>query len=234
MNPRDFGRDSWAMLHLTALRADADSSFDHRGKYSRYIELFAPLVQCVYCRNDATSFVDTLATRATDPLPIAKAVEARRAFAWSVELHNMVNRKIATENGTSVTDSQLALLDARRLWEGQRHLLFKSVWSYLTIVFKHYDAHGSRQKQALYTELLDVLPALLGWFMCKGDGGLERSIALMCDVALGDTCTSSNDMLRRLVNCALAIGHITNAEARQLNTISDTLRRLSAKKRDTV
>ena len=221
------------MLHLTALRADADLSFDHREKYARYVELFAPLVQCVYCRNDATTFVEMIATRADDPISITKAVETRRVFAWSVELHNMVNRKIAVEAATSVTDSQLALLDARRLWGGQRHLLFKSVWSYLTIVFKHYDAHGSQQKRMLYTELLEVLPALLGWFMCRGDGGLERSIVLMCDVALGDLCTSSNDMLRRLVNCALAIGHITNAEARQLNTISDTLRRLSTKKRGT-
>ena len=90
MDPKVFGRDSWAMLHLIALKSDEDPGNGHHEDLVTFLELFPRLVQCVYCRHDAIRFSDLL----EDFMAISVAVARRELFGWTWRLHNMVNVKI--------------------------------------------------------------------------------------------------------------------------------------------
>ena len=92
MNPRKFGPHFWGALHTACLEpADMDSLLN-------FIYLFPFVLPCSACR---VSFQQILRENPPPACPF-------QIFAWSVEVHNIVNFKLGK--------SLVGLQEARRIW----------------------------------------------------------------------------------------------------------------------
>ena len=92
MNPRKFGPSFWGALH-TACLEPADM-----GALRKFIYIFPFVLPCSACR---VSFKEILDEKPPPTCP-------RSMFAWSVEVHNMVNYKLGKQH--------MGLREAYRVW----------------------------------------------------------------------------------------------------------------------
>jgi hypothetical protein len=85
-SPDNWGKHYWYVLHLTALAYPDTPSMDEVATYKAFYENFGAILPCKKCRANYK--------RHLQELPIDKALATRRElFAWTVHLHNIVNRE---------------------------------------------------------------------------------------------------------------------------------------------
>ena len=87
MDPPSWGPYYWALLHISALTNTAG--------FPELVQLFPALIPCPTCSEDFRKIIEEY------PL-------TGNYFAWSVDVHNMVNRKLGKP--------QVGYEDARRQW----------------------------------------------------------------------------------------------------------------------
>lgn len=96
VDPIRWGPHVWATLHTLALKADHEASM--LPKFQAFVEALADLLPCAICQRDFSAW-----------LREHGVPKAHDAFAWSVKLHNYVNKKLG--KGLDLTESE-----ARKLW----------------------------------------------------------------------------------------------------------------------
>lgn len=85
-SPYNWGKHYWYVIHLTALAYHDTPSMDEVATYKAFYENFGAILPCKKCRANYK--------RHLQELPISKALSSRQElFAWTVQLHNIVNRE---------------------------------------------------------------------------------------------------------------------------------------------
>lgn len=86
-SPKTWGRHFWITLHITALGFPEAPTKEDAAKYKEFYESFGRILPCKKC---ATNY-----QRHLQDIPLtAERLESRAAlFAWTVDLHNSVNKE---------------------------------------------------------------------------------------------------------------------------------------------
>lgn len=85
-----WGRDSWTVLHLACLRWDEQAaSRPPARRVEDFVHMFRRLLLCLPCRQDFLKLLAELPPPPPPPIP-----GGGQLFAWSVEAHNRVNRRL--------------------------------------------------------------------------------------------------------------------------------------------
>jgi len=91
-DPEKWGPHTWATMHSFALRSDSLGQID---SFLTFLTTLETLIPCTTCRNDFAFYLSS-----SKPL-------AGRAFKWTIDFHNHVNKKIGK---TTLNDEQAMTL----------------------------------------------------------------------------------------------------------------------------
>jgi hypothetical protein len=101
INPIVFGPYVWAAIHLICLGAPKTLDDDLKQKYKDFFMLLPAVLPCRKCGNHLAENLQQL--------PVYNSLNsADDLFAWSVNLHNLVN--------TQLGKPTLTEMDARKFW----------------------------------------------------------------------------------------------------------------------
>jgi len=78
--PKSFGPYFWAVFHISCLGTK------HVANLTSFIHAFKHIIPCGHCRKD---FI-----RLIEETPVPETTDSRDIFYWSVDIHNMVNKKL--------------------------------------------------------------------------------------------------------------------------------------------
>lgn len=92
-DPEKWGPHTWATLHSFALRSDTLNTID---TFNTFLTTLEVLIPCTKCRNDFKIYIQTLKP------------QIGKAFQWTVDFHNHVNKKL----GKPI----LNFVEATKLW----------------------------------------------------------------------------------------------------------------------
>lgn len=84
--PSVWGPQFWNVMHLVALGYPSAPSEEDRARYMRFYEAFGQVVPCGKCRDQYQEHIRDL------PLTAQALKTPDGLFAWTVEIHNAVNK----------------------------------------------------------------------------------------------------------------------------------------------
>lgn len=89
VSPTTWGTHVWYSIHLIALGYPDAPTVEHKRQYHAFYHQLANVLPCAMCREHYAEIL-----HATLPLTMERLASQSALFAWTVEVHNIVNRSL--------------------------------------------------------------------------------------------------------------------------------------------